>query len=256
MTVKGFASASGATPVPTLDPSQRAVVDLPDAASAVVVGAPGTGKTTTIVELVADRVLARGWSPNDIVVIGQSRATATALRDRLALRLAVPTEGPLARTIASLAFEVVAFARRTAGLPPPRLLTGGDQDSDLAQLIAGHVADGTGPAWPSPLDPEVRALRGFRTELRETMMRATEYGLDPAALRRLAAGHGRPEWAAVADFQAEYLQVMAELRPDQLDAAELTAAARGSIESGRRRSARSAGSNARWSVVSVVRALR
>ena len=232
MTVKGFASAPGATPVPTLDPSQRAVVDLPDAASAVVVGAPGTGKTTTIVELVADRVLARGWSPNDIAVIGQSRATATALRDRLALRLAVPTEGPLARTIASLAFEVVAFARRTAGLPPPRLLTGGDQDSDLAQLIAGHVADGTGPAWPSPLDPEVRALRGFRTELRETMMRATEYGLDPAALRRLAAGHGRPEWAAVADFQAEYLQVMAELRPDQLDAAELTAAARGSIESG------------------------
>lgn len=232
MTVKGFASAPGAKPVPTLDASQRAVVELPDDASAVVVGAPGTGKTTTIVELVANRVVARGWSPNDIVVIGQSRATATALRDRLALRLAVPTEGPLARTIASLAFEVVAFSRRKAGLPPPRLLTGGDQDSDIAQLLAGHLADGTGPDWPSPLDAEVRALRGFRTELRETMMRATEHDLDPAALRRLATYHARPEWVAVADFQAEYLQVMAELRPDQLDAAELTAAARRSIVSG------------------------
>lgn len=231
MIVKGFASAPGAEPVPTLDASQRAVVDLPDDASAVVVGAPGTGKTTTIVELVADRVFAREWSPNDIVVIGQSRATATALRDRLALRLAVPTEGPLARTIASLAFEVVAFSRRKAGLPPPRLLTGGDQDSDIAQLLAGHLADGTGPTWPSPLDAEVRALRGFRTELRETMMRATEHDLDPAALRRLATQYARPEWAAVADFQAEYLQVMAELRPDQLDAAELTAAARRSIDS-------------------------
>lgn len=230
MTVKGFARRSGAAPVPSLDAAQRAVVDLPDAASAVVVGAPGTGKTTTVLELVADRVFERGWSPGELVVIGQSRSTATALRDRLALRLAVPTEGPLARTIASLAFEVVAFSRRAAGLAPPRLLTGGDQDSDIAQLLAGHVEDGKGPDWPEPLGVEVRALRGFRTELRETMMRATEYGLDPAHLRQLAARHGRPEWAAVADFQAEYLQVMAELRPDQLDAAELTAVARRAIE--------------------------
>jgi superfamily I DNA/RNA helicase/RecB family exonuclease len=218
--------------VPSLDAAQRAVVELPDAASAVVVGAPGTGKTTTIVELVADRVLERGWSPGELVVIGQSRATATALRDRLALRLAVPTEGPLARTIASLAFEIVSFSRRAAGLAPPRLLTGGDQDSDLAQLLAGHAEEGTGPVWPEPLGPEVRALRGFRTELRETMMRATEYGIDPRRLRELAARHGRAEWAAVAEFQTEYLQVMADLRPDQLDAAELTAIARRSIEAG------------------------
>ncbi len=232
MAVKGFVRGAGAPPVPTLAAAQRAVVDLPDAASAVVVGAPGTGKTTTIVELVADRVLARGWSPGELLVIGQSRATATALRDRIALRIAMPTEGPLARTIVSLAFEVVAFRRRMAGLVPPRLLTGGDQDSDIAQLLAGHGEDGSGPRWPEPLGAQVRALRGFRTELRETMMRATEYGLDPARLRQLAVQHGRPEWAAVADFQAEYLQVMAELRPDQLDAAELTAIARRSIEAG------------------------
>ncbi|HEU4849755.1 MAG TPA: ATP-dependent DNA helicase [Terrimesophilobacter sp.] len=232
MTVKGFARRSGATPVPSLDAAQRAVVDLPDAASAVVVGAPGTGKTTAVVELVADRVFARGWAPGELVVIGQSRSTATALRDRLALRLAVPTEGPLARTIASLAFEIVSFSRRAAGLAPPRLLTGGDQDSDIAQLLSGHIEDGTGPDWPEPLGADVRALRGFRTELRETMMRATEYGLDPARLRQLAARHGRPEWAALADFQTEYLQVMAELRPDQLDAAELTSVARRSIEAG------------------------
>ncbi|MBW8870681.1 MAG: hypothetical protein JF618_00380, partial [Leifsonia sp.] len=44
-----------------LDASQRAVIELPDDASAAVLGAPGTGKTTTIVELVADRVTGRGW---------------------------------------------------------------------------------------------------------------------------------------------------------------------------------------------------
>ncbi len=235
VTVKGFSPASAGSTgqrVRRPDPSQDAVIALADDASAVVIGAPGTGKTTTIIELVAHRVLERGFSPNDLVAIAPNRASATRLRDRLALRLAVPTEGPLARTINSLAFEVVSFARKSAGDPPPRLLTGGDQDSDIAQLLDGHLAEGTGPNWPEPLDERVRALRGFRTELREIMMRATEYGVDPEHLRSLAVQQERPEWAAVADFQTEYLQVLGDLRPDQLDAAELAAAAVRSIEAG------------------------
>ncbi len=215
-----------------LDDSQSAVVRLPDDASAVVVGAPGSGKTSTLVELVADRVLNRGWHPNDLVVIAPSRASASRLRDRLALRVAVSTEGPLARSSNSLAFEAVSFARQSAGQPLPRLLTGGDQDSDIAQLLDGHIDEGTGPVWPDPLDPDVRKLRGFRTELRDTMMRATEYGVSPQRLRELAREHDQPVWSAVADFHAEYLQVMGELRPDQLDAAELVSAAVRAIDAG------------------------
>ncbi len=235
VTVKGFTSApaGGADDFARApDPAQAAVIALADDASAVVIGAPGTGKTSTIVELVANRVLERGWSPNELVAITPNRSTATRLRDRLALRVAVPTEGPLARTINSLAFEVVGFARRHDGAPPPRLLTGGDQDSDIAQLLDGHLAEGSGPAWPDPIDAQVRALRSFRTELRETMMRATEYGIGADRLRRLAKQYERPEWAAVADFQTEYLQILGELRPDQLDAAELAAAAARSIDAG------------------------
>ena len=239
MTIKGFARSAGvvASALPTAQPqtmdvSQRLVVDLPSAASAAVIGAPGTGKTTTIVELVANRVLERGWAPNDLVVLGPTRTAATRLRDRLALRLAVPTEGPLARTVNSLAFEVVAHARKLAGQAPPRLLTGPDQDSDISQLLAGHIDDGTGPRWPEPLGPDVRRLRGFRTELRELMMRATEYDLSPAKLRELGRERSRPEWIAAADFQAEYLQIMAELRPDQLDSAELVSVAGRAISSG------------------------
>jgi superfamily I DNA/RNA helicase/RecB family exonuclease len=210
----------GAEP-PALDPSQRAVVELPGDGSAAVFGAPGTGKTTTIVELVADRVLAQRWSPEEVLVLASSRLAATRLRDIIALRLGVPMTGPMARTVNSLAFEVVRDAARAAGAAPRRLLTGGEQDADIAALLEGHLETGTGPDWPATLGPEVRRLRQFRTELRELMMRATEFDVSPARLRELGHEAGRPEWGAAAAFIEEYLQVIGYSREAQVDPAEL-----------------------------------
>jgi superfamily I DNA/RNA helicase/RecB family exonuclease len=235
MGILGFERASRdarATVPLTLNPTQSAVVALPDAQSAAVLGAPGTGKTATIIELVADRVLTRGWSPDDLVVLTPTRASATRLRDALALRLGVATNGPLARTVNSLAFEVAGNAARLAGSEPLRLMTGGDQDVDIAGLLEGDLEEGTGPVWPEELGPEVRRLRGFRTELRELMMRATEYGITPSDMRRLAAERGRPEWAASAGFIEEYLQVVSVARANHVDAAELAQFAVAAIRSG------------------------
>jgi superfamily I DNA/RNA helicase len=209
-----------------LDAGQRAVVDLPDAASAAVLGAPGSGKTTTIVELVADRIDGRGWSPDSVLVLASSRAAATRLRDRLALRVGVPSNGPLARTVSSFAFEVVGAAARAAGAVPPRLVTAAEQDADIAAILEGHLAGadghgGSGPAWPEPLEPPVRRLRGFRTELRELMARATEYDVTPDRLRELGRSTDRPAWVAAADFIDEYLGIVASSRAAQLDPAEL-----------------------------------
>ncbi|MBN9139900.1 MAG: ATP-dependent helicase [Micrococcales bacterium] len=214
-----------------LDASQRAVLALPDGRSAAVLGAPGTGKTTTLVELVADRV-ARGWAPGELLVLAPSRASAARLRDGLARRIGVPTDGPLARTVASLAFEVVGAEARAAGRPAPRLLTGTEQDADIAAYLAGHLADGTGPDWPEPLTPEVRELRGFRSELREFMARATEYGADARRIRELAREAERPDWAAAADFLAEYSALQAQNRPEQFDAAEFVSFAVRAIREG------------------------
>jgi superfamily I DNA/RNA helicase/RecB family exonuclease len=246
-------AASRQPPIPrTLDPSQRLVIDLADDRSASVLGAPGTGKTTTIVELVADRVLNRGWSPDSIVVLTPTRASATRLRDRLALRLAVSgsgasagaasngaqstsalaTNGPLARTVNSLAFEIVGAAARAAGAETPRLVTGGEQDADIAALLEGNLLEGTGPAWPESLGPDVRRLRGFRTELRELFMRATEYDVSPARLRQLGETSGHPEWIAAAQFFEEYVEVTTTSRPSQFDATEFARYAVAAIDSG------------------------
>jgi superfamily I DNA/RNA helicase/RecB family exonuclease len=224
VSILGFERTSPITghPIPpALDPSQQAVVDLADTQSAAIIGAPGTGKTTTIVELVADRVLNRGWSPDELVVLTPTRASATRLRDRLALRLGVATDGPLARTVTSFAFEIIGAAARSAGAEAPRLVTGGDQDVDIAALLEGDILEGTGPSWPSELSPEVRRLRGFRTELRDLMMRATEYGVTPTGLRELGRKHDRAAWIAAADFIDEYLAIISASRPSHLDAAEI-----------------------------------
>lgn len=203
----------------TLDAAQRAVLDLPLTASAAVIGAPGTGKTTTLIEFVADRVLNHGIPVDEVLVLTQGRVEATRLRDALALRLALPTTGPLARTVNSFAFSVVRQASMDAQATPPRLLTGGEQDADIAALLKGHDEDGGGPAWPDELDSTVRSLRRFRTELRELMMRATEYGVSTHQLRSLAGT--RAAWSAAADFIEEYQAVLASSREHQLDAAEL-----------------------------------
>ncbi len=212
---------SGSSSRVRLDDSQAAVLGLADDASAAVIGAPGTGKTTTLVEFLADRVHRAGFAPEQVLALTSSRSTAAQLRDRLALRLGMPSNGPLARTVNSLAFDIVGHAARAAGTQAPQLVTGGEQDSDLAQLLAGQLEDGTGASWPEHLSPEVRRLRGFRTELRELMARATEYDVTPRRLAELGREYDRPEWVAASGFIVEYLGVISSSRAHQLDSAEL-----------------------------------
>ncbi|KQP02005.1 hypothetical protein ASF30_02775 [Leifsonia sp. Leaf264] len=217
-------AGAGAAVVPAservpLDPAQLAVLALPDGRSAAVIGAPGSGKTTVVVELVRDRIRTRGYAPGEVLVLAATRASATRLRDRIGLRVGVPTNGPLARTGNSLAFQVVRGASTDADNPV--LLTGGEQDQIISELLAGHLADGTGPDWPSPLTPEVRGLRGFRTELRDLMARCTEYGVSPHRLAGLGRDLERPEWVAAAEFIDEYGEVTDAYRSRAFDSASL-----------------------------------
>ena len=186
----------------------------------VVLGGPGTGKTTALVEAVASRVERDGVPPGGVLLLAPTRQAATALRDRVSVRLARTVREPPARTLASYAFGVLRSRLVLDGDAPPRLISGPEQDRILADLLAGHEAGlGRRPDWPTSVGPGIRALRGFRDELRDLLMRAVERGLTPDGLAGLGRSHDRPEWVAAAAVFAEYLDVTALATPGAYDPA-------------------------------------
>lgn len=204
------------------DAPQRAVADLPDDASGVVAGVPGSGKTTTLVARVA-ALVGNGLAPDSVLVLTPSRQTATALRDRLAIAVDRATSGPLARSVASFAFQLVRAAAVAAEAEPPQLLTGGDEDQLIHDMLDGDAedeADGLS-RWPEWLGAETRATTGFRTEVRAFFAECTTQGIDPERLRALGERHRVPVWVSLSSFFAEYLSVRADMRGAHRDAAGL-----------------------------------
>ncbi|GMA88488.1 hypothetical protein GCM10025868_37380 [Angustibacter aerolatus] len=98
-----------------------------------VLAAPGAGGTTALVEAVVDRVQRDGLSPGQVLVLAPSRLAATRLRERVTARLGRTVTEPLARTPQSFGFGVLRRAAALAGDPPPRLITGPEQDVVLRE---------------------------------------------------------------------------------------------------------------------------
>lgn len=203
-----------------LDESQSELLTTPLDRSRLVVGAPGTGKTTALMSCVLDRV-ERGLATDAILVIAPTRSAATAMRDPLTLRLGRTTEGPLVRSLASVAHEIVSQQIGRA----VTLLTGAEHDSLLRDLLEGEISDGTDGYWPDFLGPEVRHSAGFRSELREFLLRLTEHRVSPEELEQHAIAKKRAEWSSVASFLRHYERVKESTYPHQYDSAELVALA-------------------------------
>lgn len=234
-----------------LDVAQRAVIDLEVEASAVVIGAPGTGKTLTLVERVAG-LLERGVEPDELLVLTPSRQSATALRDRLALAAGIATPGSLARSVASFAFHIVRAAEVHAGAEPPQLLTGADEDQIVQDLLEGDAQDAEDgrDRWPEWLGPGIRASKGFRSEVRAFLAECAALGIEPRTLTELGAAHENPVWVSMASFMTEYQQVRAAMRGAHRDPAGLVREAAGILRAAPS-GASSLGSLARLRVVLV-----
>jgi superfamily I DNA/RNA helicase/RecB family exonuclease len=215
--------------VPDLDASQQAVVDHRGGPLRVV-GAPGTGKTTALVEAVVARVERDGLDAGEVLVLAPTRAAAARLREQVTARLGRTVSEPLARTPASFAFGVLRQAAALRGEPAPRLISGPEQDLVLRELLAGHrVGEGAAPLWPHDVRPAL-ATRGFRGELRDLLMRAIERGLDDEELAHLGRRHGRADWVAASQVLNEYLGVTGLATPGAYDPASIAGTAAAELD--------------------------
>ncbi|MGZ4435745.1 MAG: ATP-dependent helicase, partial [Trebonia sp.] len=193
--------SSPAADPPRLDDAQRSVVAHHGGPLLVLAG-PGTGKTTTIVEAVTDRIERRGIDPQRILVLTFSRKAAHELRERITARLRRTTREPLALTFHSYAYALVRREFTAAGDEPPRLLSGPEQLLEVRQMLRGEAQDGA-EMWPQQLRSAL-TTRGFAEELRDLLLRAAERGLDGPGLARLGRRTKREEWIAAGSFLERY----------------------------------------------------
>ncbi|MEH0935628.1 ATP-dependent helicase [Micromonospora psammae] len=194
------------------DPLQAEVVAHTDGPM-LVLGGPGTGKTSTLIEAVAARV-AEGVDPERVLVLTFGRRGATDLRHRIEARIAGAghrvVREPLVRTFPAYAFGLLRRAAAERGEPSPRLLTGPEQDLIIRELleVVGEEPGDDPVGWPEDLRPALRT-RAFAAQLRDLLMRAAERGVGPVELARLGERLGRADWPAAARFLREYVAVLA-----------------------------------------------
>ncbi len=176
---------------PTLDPEQRAVVDHPGGPVLVLAG-PGTGKTTTLVEAIVDRIETRGAAPESVLALTFSRKAAEHLRDSVAARLARTTQSLLCATFHSFAYGLVRQHMPSEQYAAPlRLLSAPEQDVIVRELLARFDES---IRWPAALSAAV-GTRGFAAEVAAVLARTQEKGL---GFERLAPA-GRERRASRAD---------------------------------------------------------
>ncbi|MCW2811498.1 MAG: putative ATP-dependent helicase [Friedmanniella sp.] len=195
---------------PVLDATQQSVVDHPGGPLLVLAG-PGTGKTTTLVESVVDRIERRGAHPDSVLVLTFSRKAAADLRGRIAARLGRTMVTPLAMTFHAFCYALVRrFADRlgdgVTGLHPVRLLTGPEQDFRVRETLQGSL-DTDRAHWPESLG-RAFPTRAFASEVRAVLAKARQLGMDPEDVVAAGEAAGREEWVSVGQFFEEYLDVL------------------------------------------------
>jgi superfamily I DNA/RNA helicase/RecB family exonuclease len=195
------APSGGTVAGPVLDEHQQAVVDHAGGPLLVLAG-PGTGKTTTLVEAIVDRVERRGASPDSVLALTFSRKAAEQLRDRVTARLGRTMATTLSSTFHSFAYGLVRrYSDPDLYAAPLRLLSAPEQDVILQELLTDAPES---VVWPDALRRAV-GTRGFAREVHAVLARAREKGLDADGLVELGTREEQPAYVAAGLFLRQYL---------------------------------------------------
>jgi len=177
----------------------------------LVLGAAGSGKTTTLIAAISNRI-SQGFDPNSILAITYGRDSASKLRDQIAsANPALHTVAePIARTFHSLAFMILNDPINLEDSNEKKyvLLSGAEQDAQIRQLLEIDAADPSQTLWPTDLRAAL-TTRGFAKELREFISRATERGSSPQELNKFAKKYEQRYWPAICQFWEKYKSAMA-----------------------------------------------
>ncbi len=194
-----------AADVPVLDAHQQRVVDHRGGPLLVLAG-PGTGKTTTLVEAIVDRIEhVDGVTAENVLALTFSRKAAEQLRDRVTARLGRTMATHLSSTFHSFAYGLVRrYAPAEIYAAPLRLLSAPEQDVVLRELLTDHPES---VRWPTSLRHAL-GTRGFAREVNAVLSRAREKGLDGDDLRALGEEHDAPELLAAGLFLGQYLDTL------------------------------------------------
>ena len=177
----------------------------------IITGATGTGKTTVVIEAALSRIAA-GQNPDSILIIAYGRERASEIRDAIVTRSAKTAHEPLARTFHSLAYSILKM-RTAENVREIILLSGAEQETFIAQLLAGDIEDGY-QQWHADLQRTEQSLgeplqtQGFVRELRDLIMRANERGITPDELELRGKQLGEKYWPGAAQFWKRYLGAM------------------------------------------------
>lgn len=165
--------------------------------AALLLGGPGTGKTTVLTHAMLARLRADGPPP---LFLANSRLEASRLRNLLVAELGDGTWQPRVSTVHALARSLW---QRFSGRAEVRLLAAPEQEFRVRELLTGPTSAG----WPESLAQAV-GTRGFAAQVRAALARARQLGLEPDDLVEFGEAAGRLEWAALGRFFAEYLDVL------------------------------------------------
>ncbi|WP_422390265.1 ATP-dependent helicase [Arthrobacter sp. N1] len=204
------------------------------AGQVLVLGAPGSGRSTLLTDLAVRRIEVGVLDPDGLLLLGPTRAAATRLRDDLTAKLDRSISTAPARTWSSYAFDLIRRARAEGRTPlitrPPRLLSGAEQDLIIKELLSGHDRAGAPRlVWPSDLSLAL-PTRGFRQEIRDLFDRVSEYGVPAEDLAAWGERFDRPDWVAAAFLYREYRDVLDLRMPEAFDPAGILTAAREILE--------------------------